>query len=215
MGDLHNLVSFFNYMAKKKSKNYKTKVLENSIDDDLIVEKDPSGFVTMEEAIQMKVMRMQGLPDTSIAKKIGRGNHTVGKILKNFESLLPEDVDLKNKVADRFEEITERHLRNAEIICKQADEEVSKKISHVTTTAVDAARIRQIYGNILNVGLGQGKLGDDESGNNPTVINFINTIVNIQNKQKDDRLTTTPRAKRSIGKNEQGGKETCVEGTVS
>jgi len=191
------------------------KTIEKSIDDNLIPEHD-GGLVSMEEAITMKALKLQGLSNLAISKKVKRGSHTIGKVLKEFENMLPEDVDMNNRVIDRFEELTERHLQNAEKICQQADEEVSKKISLAETTAVDAARIRQIYGNILNSRLGGVSLGDDEEGGkSPAVVTFINTVINIQEKQKNDRSTTTTRAEGNDGQDESRAKEECVEGIVS
>ena len=190
--------------VKKKQKVETVEMIE--------MEKAKSGsFVTMPEIITFKALRMQGFPDTKIAEKTGRSNHTIAKALKLFDQILPEEPDLKNKVSDRLEEITERYFQNAEMICHAADKQVMAKIFLTETTAMDAAKIRQIYGNILARALGM-KEDDPSDEKNPRIVNFINTVINIQNKQKDDRLGTTTSVAEPVGGNVGGRKEVVLEG---
>lgn len=175
-------------------------------------------FVTMPEVIDMKGLRLQGFSLQAIADRLGRNIKTVKRSLELFEKILPDEPNLKYRIIDRVEEIAERHLQNAEIICQAADNQVMRKIYLEETSAMDAAKIRQIYGGFLNptLGIKDGTTPDDGSDKNPKIINFIQNIINIQNNQKqDDRLRPTTRTESSAGANDDGGKEACVEGVVS
>jgi hypothetical protein len=188
---------------KTKKKDKETEVAEKG------------SFVTMLEIIDMKAYRLQGLSLQKIADTMGRNIQTVSKALALFEKILPEQADLKNKIIERIDEIAERHLQNAEIICQAADNQVMRKIYLEETTAMEAAKIRQIYGIILNNGLGikDGNM-ENEGSKNPKIINFINTIINIQNNQKDDRPGSTTRIEETTGKHDDGGEKISVEGIV-
>lgn len=172
-------------------------------------------FVTMPEIIDMKALRMLGLSYQKIAERIGRHIKTVIKSLALFEKILPEQADLKNKIIDRIDEISERHLNNAEVIIQAADNQVMRKIYLEETTAKDAAWIREVYGRILNAGLGlERRITPDSGDTSPKVTYFLNTVINIQNNQKDDRLKSTAGVKETVRKNEHGRAEASVEGVV-
>jgi len=178
------------------------------------IEKPKKGsLVTMPEIINMKVLRIQGFSIQSIANKVGRGHKTVDKSLKLLEEILPAQAGLKNKIVDRIEQVTERHLLNAEIICESADRQVMGKINNDETTAAEAAKIRQIYGGFLTGVLGI-KPGEEVTANSPKIVNFINTIINVQKTQKDDRPITTTEDKGTDEKDVKGGEAVSVEGIV-
>ena len=136
------------------------------------------------------------------------------KSLKLFETLLPDAADLKEKIVERVDEIKEQVMQNAERIIMSADTQVMRRIYDKETTAIDAAKISELYFRRLGpvvgaAGVGAG-VGDSQ---NPKIINFINTVINIQGNQ-NDRPKTTSRVEDPAGGDDKGAKEVSVEGVV-
>jgi len=177
---------------------------------------EKSRFVEMDEMIEIKALQLRGLKVSQIAKKVGRDRKTIDRSLILFETVLPDEVDMKNRVIDKFEEYKEQMMKNAKDIIFASDMQVMKKINSDDTTATDAAKIRQIYGNdfmrLSGIG-GGGEIEDD--GKSVKVQNFVTNIINIQSKEKDDTLKQSSGAKETTSGNERRGKETVVEGVVS
>ena len=169
-------------------------------------------FVTMPEMIEMKVLEYQGLPVTQIAEKVGRGGKTVKKYLTIFEDILPEAGDLKNKILDSLDDIKDQMMNNAWAIGQKADMQVFKTLFSEDTTALDAAKISEMYGRRL-AGLAgfDDQLPGKEAEKSPKVINFIENLNIIQN----DRSQRPPTIKGEIIKNDSGGKTAIVEGAMS
>lgn len=174
-----------------------------------------SSWITIPEIIEMKTMHLQGISKAEIARKLKRNNHTVANALTAFEKILPDSADLKNKIIERIETIKEQLMQNAERVIMAADRQVMGKIYDPETTAIDAAKISQIYGSRLDslAGIGGVGQGDDENKSTPKIINFINTVINITS-EKNDRLKSTPNTKRTVEKDDNGGKKAIVEGVV-
>lgn len=174
------------------------------------------GFVSMDEMIQMKAMKLMNTPVAKIAKQMGRTNRTVQRSLDNFEQVLPEAADLKNSVLERIEEIKNQMMANAEKIVKDADYQVALKLPSEETRAVDAAKISEIYSRRLGALAGFDGAGVEENkgDKSPKVINFINTVIQITEHKKNDRSKPTPGVKGSNEKNVNGRKENVIEGTV-
>ena len=174
-------------------------------------------YVTMSEIIEMKAYKLQDLPISQIAQKTSRNRKTVERSLALFEQMLPDSVDMKNKVLAKVDEMTEQMMKNAKTICLAADLQVMRKIDTEETTAIEAAKIRQIYGGDLMRMLGVAGHGEvDDSDHSPRVQNFITTIINIQQpKKKDDRLEKTTGVAQAARENVDGGEKACVEGIVS
>ena len=172
-------------------------------------------FVTVNEIVEMKAMKLKEFSVAEIARKSGRNRKTVERSLAIFEKMLPDSVDMKNRVMAKFEEMQEQMMKNAKNICFSADLQVMRKIDTKETSAMEAAKIRQIYGSELMrlSGLGGGPEGDDH-GNSPKVQKFITTIINIQQIQKDDTPRPTTRTEGATGGDVRRGEENCVEGVV-
>ena len=171
-----------------------------------------SSYVTMLEIIEMKVMRMSGMTLTKIAEKVKRSHSTVKHSLQLFDDILPTEVDLKNKVIDRFQEIMERHLQNAEVIIQASDNQVMRKIYDEGTTAMEAAKIRQIYGQEERsiLGIKFGVIPESET-KNPVVINFINKVINIK---QDVRFRPKPADQGGPEEYDGGEQAPVVEGAL-
>ena len=173
-------------------------------------------FVTLDEIVFMKAMKLKNCSIAEISRKSKRNRKTVERSLAVFEKMLPDSVDMKNRVLDKVEEMQEQMMKNAKEIVFNADLQVMNKIGTEETTAMDAAKIRQIYGNDLMrmVGIaGYGKV--DDSDHSPKVQNFITTIINIKREQKNDRPSSTTRNESPAKENDNGGAAKIVEGIVS
>lgn len=179
------------------------------------VTKKPCGFVSMEEMINMKAYSLMGAPMTTIAKTMGRTNKTVKRSLDNFEMILPDAANLKESVLQRVEEIKERMMANAEKIVQDADLQVALKLPSALTSAMDAAKISEIYSRRLGslAGFDGGGEEANKGDKSPRVINFINTVINIA-ENKNDRPKSTSRIKRRNEKDDHGRKKDVIEGTV-
>jgi len=173
-------------------------------------------YVTMPEIIEMKAYKLQGFTNVKIGEMVGRTDKIVAKYLGIFEKMLPESADLKTKVLDRIEEIKEQMMQNAERICLAADHQVMRKIFEEETSAIDAAKINQIYSGKLLLMSGvkdpNGMLNGGD--NSPKVLNFINTVINISNNQ-NDRFGPNAGDESRTPENDKGRATTIIEGIVS
>ncbi len=174
------------------------------------------GFVSMDEMIQMKAMKLMNTPVATIAKQMGRTNRTIQRSLDNLEQVLPEAADLKNSVLERIEEIKNQMMANAEKIVKDADYQVALKLPSEETRAVDAAKISEIYSRRLGALAGfEGAGAEENKGDkSPKVINFINTVIKITEHKKNDRSKPAPGVKGANEENDNGRKKDVIEGTV-
>jgi hypothetical protein len=173
-------------------------------------------FVTMDEIVEMKAMKLKGYSIAKIERESSRNRKTVERSLALFEKMLPDAVDMKNRVLDKVEEMQEQMMKNAKEIVFAADMQVMKTIGLEETSAMDAAKIRQIYGNDLMKMIGIAGYGQvDDSDHSPKVQNFITNIINIKQEQKDDRPKPTTGAEEATGGDDAGGEKTIIEGIVS
>jgi len=175
-----------------------------------------NSWVTIPEIIEMKARVLQNIPVSSIAKELGRDRQTIERSLTLFEQILPDAAGLKDKIIDRVDTIKEQMMQNAERLIMQADTQVARKVYDKETTAMDAAKISQIYASRLSAmaGFETGDGGGEAEIKSPKIVNFINTVINIISEQ-NDRPKSTSRIKEEDGGNDSGGKETIVEGVVS
>lgn len=197
-------------MRKKKKIEKEGEVVELT---DMKKEKKGS-FITMQEIIYMKAFLIQGMSISAIGRKLGRHKGSVERSLKLLEEVLPDENDLQNMVSERVAEITERQFQNAERIICAADLQVMRKIHEEETSAADAARIRKVYGDILNPALGIASVENESGEKNPTIVNFINMIVKVKEEQKHDRLGPTTRDEGGVRGDDGGGKKDSIEGVV-
>ncbi len=178
---------------------------------EIIKKQDKGSFVTIPDIMDMKVLRMQGYSIQKIVDKIGRGRKTVENSLKLFEQLLPDVGDLKDKLLNRLDEVQEQLMQNAEKIIKSSDLQVMRKIYDEETTAMDAAKVSQIYASRLTA-MTDGKLKGGETDRSIKVINFINQIT--IKTEKDDRHPSAPRPEKAPVGDGSGGKAPIIEGVV-
>jgi len=179
-------------------------------------QKASGGWVTIPEMVEMKAHQLNGLNTAQIAREVKRNRKTVQNSLAIFEQVLPNSADLKNKIIERIDEIKEQMMQNAENICLSADMQVKKKIFDKKTSALDAAKISQMYGSRLGqmAGFDAGGVsgsGDEGAAKSANVVNFINTFI-IQ-KKPDDNINT--RNEKGDGRNDKKGTKNCIEGVVS
>jgi len=173
------------------------------------------GPVEIPEMIDMQAYKIMGLTNQSIAEKTGRDRHTVARALNNLEERLPESADLKLSIIERLGEIQEAMMANAETICFAADQQVAMKIHDPETTALDAAKISDMYGKRLLIMSGAKNVGDfDQGEKSPRVMNFINTVINISQNQ-NDRLRPNAGDEGGTPENDKGRAEVIIEGVVS
>jgi hypothetical protein len=172
--------------------------------------KHPKGRVGVDEKLQMKVLHDVGYTFEKICQETGRGYKAVKKGLVDFEVLLVGDEPLYEKFEKERDKFVERLVRNAATLTVAADHQVARALPEAT--AVDAAKISQIYANRLDGLVNLSPKGlDGPDGKSAKVINFINQVFNIT---KNDRLETTPRTTPGAGGDGEGRPATGDAGVV-
>lgn len=179
-----------------------------------MTKKKKSGLVSVEEMLEMKIMEASGKNKTEIAKATGRHWQTVDRNLKDFEVALVGNEELQYKLDDQLKDLTETIAENASALVIGGQHQTARALPDAT--AMEAAKITQININILN-GLKNlsGKGFGDEVGTSPVVNNFIQNVINITTKEKENvRPGATPTTERRFEENDKRGAETVIEGVV-
>lgn len=170
-----------------------------------------SGPTTVDEQMKMKVLLDTGHTKTEICEVTGRGYKAVTRGLKTFESLLVCNDDLYEKFSEEKEKYVERMVQNSAALIMASDQQTANVLHEAT--AIEAAKISQIHAQRLNglANLSGGSL-DGEDGKSAKVVNFINQVFNIV--QKNDRPETIPGTQSGVGSDVLGRQEASDAGIV-
>ena len=171
-----------------------------------------SGLVSVEEMLEMKVMERSGKNNTEIAKVTGRDRHTIANGLKNFEDILVNNDTFAETLDSELKAVAEKMAENSVAIIFGADQQTANVMHEAT--AMEAAKITQIHANRLNglKNLSDKGLDGNAEGVNKVVNNFIQTVINIT--EKNVRPEPAPTIKNGSKGDVGGGQERIVEGVV-
>lgn len=169
-------------------------------------QKAKSGMVSMDELVQMKSMQLMGKSKSAIARDMRRNIKTVGNALTAFEALLPQDAGIQADILENVEEMKRQMMSNAKRIIYSADAQVAAKIGNEDTSAIDAAKISDIYFRRAGVlaGFAKNGLGGDEDSDSPKVQKIINQVFNI-NVTNNDHLRADARDRQGDAGSHDGG----------
>lgn len=153
------------------------------------IKKKPTGHVTVDEQLEMKVLLDTGHTKTEICEATGRGYRAVAAGIKKFDYLLVGDNDLYDKFETERDKFIERMVQNSAALIMASDQQTANVLHEAS--AIEAANISKIHAARLDgiKNLSVKGLSED-NGKSPRVINFINQVFNI--KQEDVRFETAP-----------------------
>lgn len=151
----------------------------------------PTGRVTSDEKMKMKIMDDAGFSKTEICEATGRGFKAVKRGIKDFEILLVGDSGLWDKFEEERDKFLATMVHNAATIMVAADHQVAKKLPE--STAIEAAKISQIYANRLDgmVNLSKGGLNGRDGEGSVIVNNYINKIFNVIQNDRPKAISGT------------------------